>query len=256
VGNVLALAPGTRYIQEPFNRETNATIDGYRLGNMYAHAPDEDETRLKSSLLSFLPDTAPQCLLLKDPIALFSAPWLQDQLGVRVLCLVRHPAGFVSSLIKWQWEFCFAYWTAQPKLMQSLPEDWRKQVERYAVERQEPLLQACLLWKCLYGWAQLQNPRRRQWQMLRYEDLARNPLSAFRKLFHRLELDWSPEVAEGITRLSGAENPSESDDPGFKARNSRAMKDAWKHRLSPAQIARIRKETAPVWKSYYAPWDW
>ena len=36
--------------------------------------------------------------LIKDPFAVFSAPWFAEQLGCRVVITVRHPAGFASSL--------------------------------------------------------------------------------------------------------------------------------------------------------------
>jgi hypothetical protein len=256
VGRVLACADGVRYVQEPFNRETNPAIGEMTLKNMFAHAPDEDAEALRRHYLEHVAPAPGERLLLKDPIAIFSAPWLQDQFGMRVICLVRHPAGFVSSLIKWQWEFHFGYLTAQPLLMNALPTDLRSEVERYARERHEPLLQACLLWKVIYGWVLNQRPRRRKWLMLRYEDLAKQPEREFRRLFRKLDLDWDDRVRLAVRDLSGEDKPVESDDPGFRARNARAMREVWMSRLTPEQVDTVRMQTDPVWKAFYHKRDW
>ena len=256
VGNILALTNGTRYVQEPFNRETNPMIESYRLANMYAYAPDEDEESLRACYQAYLSPCPRERLIIKDPIALFSAPWIQDEFGVKVVCVVRHPAGFVSSLIKWQWEFFFGYFTAQPKLMDTFPASIRLEIERYAKERQEPLMQACLLWKALYGWVIDQCPKKREWQVLKYEELAGNPHKHFRKLYRELGLRWSASIKKEISRLSGKGNPGESDDPGFKARDSLRMREVWMDRLTPEQIRIVQEHTAPVWQHFYSDKDW
>lgn len=255
-GRVLALADGVRYVQEPFNRETNPDINGYRLRNMYAHAHDEDANALRQHYLEFLNPVQHERLLLKDPIALFSAPWIQDEYGAQVVCMVRHPAGFVSSLIKWQWEFHFGYFTSQPALMDSFSPEIRAEIEHFAMHRQEPILQACLLWKTIYGWVADLKPKKRKWLIVRYEDLANQPVVQYKKLFRKLKLEWSQQVVREILNMTGEDKPSESDDPGFKARNAKAMKDVWMSRLDQSQIEIIRKHTEPVWRRYYKSKDW
>jgi len=256
VGRVLALADGIRYVQEPFNRETNPDISGYRLQNMYAHAHDEDAETLRQRYLNFLNPHPHERLLLKDPIALFSAPWIQDEYGAQVVCMIRHPAGFVSSLIKWQWEFHFGYFTSQPVLMDSFDPEIRAQIEHYAMVRQEPILQACLLWKVIYRWVDKMKPTRRKWLLVRYEDLALHPVPQFRKLYRKLQLHWNDDIQASIESMSGEDKPSESDDPGFKARNAKAMRAVWWSRLTSDQIEIVRKETDPVWRKYYSKRDW
>ena len=255
-GRALALADGVRYVQEPFNRETNPEISGYRLRNMYAHARDEDAETLRQRYLKFLNPNPNERLLLKDPIALFSAPWIQDEYGAQVVCLVRHPAGFVSSLIKWQWEFHFGYFTSQPVLMESFDPGIRAEIERYAIERQEPILQACLLWKVIYSWVHDLEPKKRKWIMVRYEDLAKQPIPQFKRLYRKLKLSWTRDVEAEILKMSGEDKPAESDDPGFKARNAKAMREVWMNRLSVEQIETIKKETDPIWQKYYSNRDW
>lgn len=256
VGNILALAKGTRYVQEPFNRETNPTLEGYRLGNMYAYAPDETMPRLRDCYRAHLDPRPHERLIIKDPIALFSATWIQEEFGVDVVFIVRHPAGFVSSLIRWQWEFFFGYFAGQPRLMDTFSPEIRTEIEYYARERQEPLMQACLLWKVLYGWYWTQRPARRKWRLLKYEELAGDPQRHFSKLYRKLDLPWTNAVAREVDRLSGRGNPGESDDPGFKARDSLRMREVWMDRLTPDQIRIVQEQTAPIWQHFYSERDW
>jgi hypothetical protein len=45
--------------------------------------------------------------LLKDPIAALSADWLAKRFDMDVVILIRHPAAFVTSLMRMHWRFDF-----------------------------------------------------------------------------------------------------------------------------------------------------
>ena len=45
--------------------------------------------------------------IMKDPIAVLSAEWLAQVFNMDVICLIRHPAAFVYSLAKANWDFNF-----------------------------------------------------------------------------------------------------------------------------------------------------
>ena len=46
--------------------------------------------------------------LLKDPFAVFSAPWFAQKLDCQVVITVRHPAAVASSLKRLNWSFDFS----------------------------------------------------------------------------------------------------------------------------------------------------
>ena len=48
--------------------------------------------------------------LVKDPIALFAAPWLADRFNLDVVAMIRHPAAFASSIKLKRWHFDFDHW--------------------------------------------------------------------------------------------------------------------------------------------------
>ena len=58
--------------------------------------------------------------LLKDPIALFSTPWLVDRFNVHAVVMIRHPAAYVSSVSRLGWRFDFGYLLGQDLLMRDL----------------------------------------------------------------------------------------------------------------------------------------
>jgi hypothetical protein len=89
-----------------------------------------------------------QRALLKDPFAVFSAPWFADRLACRVVITVRHPAGFASSLKRLNWPFDFADLLAQPAFVREHLVDDRAELER--VSPDDILGQAALLWRIVY----------------------------------------------------------------------------------------------------------
>ena len=54
--------------------------------------------------------------LIKDPIAFFSACWLQQIFNMKAVCLIRHPAAFVNSIINARWDFPFQHFLDQSLL--------------------------------------------------------------------------------------------------------------------------------------------
>lgn len=55
--------------------------------------------------------------LLKDPIAIMSAPWLYNKVDCDVIVCIRHPAAFVASIKEKDWDFDFNQLLEQEKLM-------------------------------------------------------------------------------------------------------------------------------------------
>ena len=70
-----------------------------------------------------------QRALLKDPFAVFSAPWFAQRLNCKVVVTVRHPAGFASSLKRLNWPFDFRNLLDQPILMRDHLEVDRAEME-------------------------------------------------------------------------------------------------------------------------------
>jgi hypothetical protein len=91
--------------------------------------------------------------LIKDPLAVFSAPWFAQTLNCQVVITVRHPAAFASSLKRLNWHFDFHNLMDQPALMRDHLEVDR--VEMESIQPADIISQAALLWRMIYRFVHL-----------------------------------------------------------------------------------------------------
>ncbi len=94
--------------------------------------------------------------------------------------------------------------------------------------------------------------------VVRHEDLSLRPIEEFRGLYSKLGLDFTPEIQRKILASSSSENPKElSRRTAHSVRlDSQANLNNWKHRLTPAEITRIRKITEKTAAFYYPDLSW
>jgi hypothetical protein len=194
--------------------------------------------------------------LLKDPIAVFSAEWIADRFDAQVVTLIRHPAAFASSLKRYRWTHPFEDFLAQPLLMRDLLGAYREDVAAFAREEREIVDQAILLWNLIHAAILAYRERRDDWLFARHEDLSREPVERFREMFAFLGVPYTSDVEQDVARATAPGNPAEAADASVLERDSRAGIWTWKDRLSAEEIARIRRGTDPLWRSFYSEDDW
>ncbi len=194
--------------------------------------------------------------LLKDPIALFSAEWLSQDFDSQNIILIRHPAAFVSSLLRLNWRFDFQNFLNQPRVMEKIIAPFEEKIRNFSGDFLE---EACLLWSCLHFVIQKYREIYPNWIFIRHEDISRNPLAEFERLFQKLDVDFSVEIRREVMKFSASENPKEVQKSGQihqLKRDSRANIKNWKRRLTIEQIERIRKLTSEVSDVFYGEDDW
>jgi hypothetical protein len=194
--------------------------------------------------------------LIKDPFAVFSAPWFADRLGCRVAITVRHPAGFASSLKRLNWIFDFDDLLQQPLLMRRWLDVDRAEME--LIKSDDIIGQAALLWRMIYRVVARMMKLHPSFIVLRHEDLSLDPVACYRDLYATLDLDFTPGVEKTILQASSSENPAELSKEQAHAVNldSRANLDNWKKRLRKDEITRIRGMTGKVSKIFYSDEEW
>ena len=195
--------------------------------------------------------------LLKDPFAVYSAPWFAQVLDCQVVITVRHPAGFASSLKRLNWPFNFHDLLDQPLLMRDWLEPYREEMQ--AMLLQDDIIgQSALLWKTIYHAVACFQERYPQFQVVRHEDLSLEPVQGFHTLYAGLGLQFTPLVEQTILRSSSAENPAEASVSDLYATqiNSRAGLYNWKRRLTSQEIERIYELTIDVAHQYYPEAEW
>jgi Sulfotransferase family len=194
--------------------------------------------------------------LFKDPIAVFSSAWLSDTFGMDVVVLIRHPAAFVRSIVRNGWDHPFAHFLAQPLMMRDQLSSFHDDIERFARDEQPLMDQAILLWNLIHHQILRFQQERPDWQFLRHEDLSREPVEEFRALYERLGLTWTDAVRVTVQEHSGVGNPEETTDNASHKRDSLRAMTAWKDRLSPEEIDRIRTGTEAIANAFYTDDDW
>ncbi|MGB3512086.1 MAG: hypothetical protein WBA93_23170 [Microcoleaceae cyanobacterium] len=172
-----------------------------------------------------------------------------------VICLVRHPAAFVMSLIKAEWPVEFDCLLAQPNLMEDYLHPFKHQMENPPdsfVER------AALLWTIIYYVLSMYIDRYEKWLVMRLEDIAYNPLMEFPNLFKFLDLPYSKRIENIIKNYSDADNPIEAKQGKTWEikRNSIASQSVWHKHLKSEEIKAIRNITEPVSSRFYQDFDW
>jgi hypothetical protein len=192
----------------------------------------------------------------KDPIAVFSAEWMADALGMDTLVLIRHPAAFAFSIVKQGWWHPFDHFIAQPAMMRDLFASRADEIERFA-ETPQPLLdQAILLWVLIHEHIARMRTVRPDWRFARLEDLSTDPVPRFRDLYEWLGLRWSGAVERAVVESSSGDNPAVTTEASSRRRDSKAAATAWKGLLTPEHQATIKERTAPVWQEFYGEDDW
>lgn len=197
-----------------------------------------------------------QRALLKDPFAVFSAPWFAKKLNCRVVVSVRHPAAVASSLKRLNWPFDFNNLLDQPLLMRDHLEEDRAEMESFQSE--DVISQAALLWRLIHRFVHSARSLFPDFNIVRHEDLSLDPVVGYKALYESLGLSFDERVENRILNSSSSENPAKlAKNKTYSVKlDSRASLENWKQILTPQEVTRIRNITEPVSHLFYSDNEW
>ena len=201
--------------------------------------------------------------LIDDPSMVFAAEWLADRLDCRVVMLVRHPGGIVSSLkrIGAGWSDNLPDIASQPELVARYLSAYAADLERANQQPFEPVAHGALLWLLIHTAIAQQVERHPEFVVVRYEDLATDPVNGFRRLYARLDLPFD-ERAEKAVRAGSLAGPRARRNPwgrvgmaktAFQPMQSSDNAWAWRSRLTPAEARLVISRTRAVAERFYGP---
>lgn len=193
--------------------------------------------------------------IVKDPVAVFSAPWLARRFNMRVIVLVRHPAAFVDSMSRARWPVNFRSLLAQQRLM----DEWLTDYEE--VFRNPPstfVERAAWLWRAIYEVVRAYCRLHSNWPYWRLEDIAINPINSFAEIFRFAQIPYNSSVKSRILKSSSSRNPvvGPANELHLITRNSKASQQYWHSQLTGEEVHRIRRIVEPVSHSFYVEEDW
>ena len=170
-------------------------IRSRRKGNVYFHAKNlrkklQNQFRLKDYRL-----------LLKDPIAVFSASWLSEiNNDMKVIVMKRNPVSFINSLVSLNWDIGFDQIQSQKKLMEWLPEELSEEVKDICSGSNAGIIEkGILFWNIVYTRVLHYKENYTDWQFIHLERLSNEP-EIFRKMFDYCELAYTNRIANSIER--------------------------------------------------------
>jgi hypothetical protein len=290
-GRMIALAPSMGYIHEPFTPE-NGVLSGFAnpLRVKFQYITDENACEFEKyleDLVGFKYPVRPNLIhaksareaaqslwnfaelslhrlrkntaVMKDPHAVFSAPWLARHFDMNVVVMIRHPAAFCSSLKILNWKFDFNHFLAQPRIMRETRlADFESEIRYFAANEQDVVLQGALLWNCIHAVINEYRAGYPGWLFLKHEELSMDPVDGFRKLYAQLGLEFTTGAQTAIEESSGEHNPCEQvrGDEFSIRRNSKLNVLNWKNRLSDREIHAIKERTRDIASLFYSDLEW
>ena len=136
------------------------------------------------------------------------------------------------------------------------------ELQRAAREPLDPIAHGALLWRVIHAGIAHQVARNPRFVVVRYEDLAGDPLTEFRALYDRLDGVTFNRSAEATVRSGCLAGPAQRNVPwgrvglgrtAFQPMQSQANAWAWRERLSDAHIAEVIERTRDVAEHFYTP---
>lgn len=284
IGKTISQHPRIKYIHEPFNVDYPNKEIGIKINEWFTFAPTSiqkkdiedafDELLLSTPLFRAIQSSrhsgndikfplrfAKKLLmelffrnrfLIKDPIALLSSGWLHERYNLQTVCMIRHPLGFVGSLKKARWiPKTFTFFQNQTELMQSWLSPFKDRVDNLCKKPRNIIEHACFLWNILH-FAIIDYQRKYpSWLFVKYENIARNPIPEFQKIFDYLKLPMNDAIYRYIHKYTSENNPADSETTKFQPRNSKKSLDVWKERLTPQEIEQVMFATKRIANELY-----
>lgn len=289
VGKMLAVDPDLAYISEPLNVFHRFGVLRVPTPHWYTYICDDNQQAYKPAFCEMIAfqyhgwleikslrsvkdflrmirdwrnfiqaKRKKQSPLIKDPFAIFSTEWFANDLGCRVVIVVRHPAAVVSSLVRLGWNFDFTDLLEQPLLMRDWLEPFRDNMELMLKAPDDVIAQGSLLWRMVYQAVANLQKRHPEFIIVRHEDVSIDPLNEFEKIYSVLGMDFSKSAREKINDYSSIRNPKEishRDIHSFRL-NSRANIKNWQQRLTESEVLKVSQLTHDIATLFYSEEDW
>lgn len=196
--------------------------------------------------------------LVKDPIALFSAPWLESEFNVQVVILVRHPVAFAASLKRRNWRFDFRHFLQQTHLMEDILYPYEREINELVANPSVDIVrQAAALWRILYSTVLTFREKHPTWIVVRHEDLVRSPYERFEALCDALLISDVNNVLKRIESYNVFDRKSATSTRVHRLkRTGDSVLSEWKNYMTPDEVAIVRASVDSIASEYYCDVDW
>lgn len=191
--------------------------------------------------------------LVKDPSALFAAPYFYNNLGYDILFTIRHPAAFAESIKRRNWMHNFHDFLNQKELMNDILYPYEKELLDLIADnnRNKDIIEhAIMLWNLIHFRVLQYKEQYPNWIFVTHENLSLQPMEEFKNIFSKFDLDFNEQVKEYIKKTTSTSKESKANrDPYENIKK-------WTKRLSKDEIERIYIGTKDIAQKFYTKKDW
>lgn len=251
IGDVLSCSGNAVYWREPYNPSTVKTM---RQQFLYISDVDSDIEYKKftndmllgkyvASLFDytsrsqwFLTGSAKH--IIKDPTAAFMLEWILENYNSKILIVNRHPAGFISSILKLNWDFDFNNILSQQALIDNYLLDYVDIIRQYNYVGMD-VSKASVLWCVIYKVLERMTQNNDKVVWVKYEDICTRPLEKFKQIANLLNLEWTDQIQQKIEKSTESNVTFSNNITKNHIRDTLKMTDIWKERLSSADLDKI-----------------
>lgn len=189
--------------------------------------------------------------LMKDPMAILSAEWIYRTFNADVVVVLRHPAAFVGSLKTAGWAIPFNDLLAQERMLSENFSEFIPQIKQYSQFPPDIIDQGILIWNIIYtAIKHYIDHFGKEWYFVKHEDLSKDPVSEFSRIFQYLDLDFSSKIRSRVVKSTNGSVFERL------SRNSVQNLETWKFRLTPEEMVRIRTGTEQLCSIFYPEDYW
>lgn len=190
---------------------------------------------------------------LKDPFMTLAMPYLVQVLGLKVVCLVRHPAAIHYSTEKQGWRFDIDNLRRQHELIERYGRDIPEAHWNLALEHASASI--AMLWKMMMRINSTQFPGDERLRMVTHETLCVKPVETARQICSHFDVPFTPALEQFVIEHSGGDRVEAKDGKTHDfRRNSQAIPDAWRGRLNANDEAIMREIVGEEVARCYGQW--
>jgi len=168
-------------------------------------------------------------ICLKDPFMSLATPCLTKELGLPVVCMVRHPAAIHYSTNKQHWFFEIDNLMRQTDLVEKYGDDIPQ--AHWALAKNHAAGSIALLWKFMIR-VNMSIVDEQNMLMVKHEDLCVNPLEVTQVICDHLGVNFTAAVVRYVVDHSqGKSSESTSGQVNNFKRDSKSLVNVWKGKL-------------------------
>ena len=198
-------------------------------------------------------------LLLKDPIASFLSDYIFTKGYAKVVIVVRHPMAFYYSLKQKESDFDFTNFLDQKELIEVYLKDEVKLMTIANELKYEERI--ALLWRCIYKVLTAAGNKHQNedgWLVVLHENISTAPIDFFQTLCSKLQIDFNKKMEDFVidTSYNKGKILAEGNVRHDFKRDSNALKDYWKQKVTKEQVKMIYDITSDVSDLFYDKNSW